>query len=598
MKRVVFCLGLFLASIHLFAQGEDASGATVFTPALSCSLTATTCTGANYNLGSSTSAQTPAVGTMANDVWFSFTAPSTVVKVRVCPSGFDAGVEVRSANGSTLITSFNNAGSGLKEVSCVTGLTYGAVYTVRVGRISGTGAGTFQMNIEHHAHSVANNFYPGPAPGVSCYLSANSIQRTLPCSGITYAQTRFFFDGVGVPDIGPFSTGGGQASLGAISSAWVSGASYNVTIEVQANDAECGLIWWGYSIPRTIAFCGVCDLPWTGSSIIPNNQTLSSICANFSVTPFLGNYQFRYRFQTNNGNTEFCSNWATGDLNTCSSTIFDCLRYNKTYMVSFGARFVPTDPICWYGPTTIVTPTMPYTNVSSATCCRWRNANAGNISGSVISGYDQYRFRLTPINPCNTSGPLMPIGPAITTGWGTTSAFNPSGITTPGTIYLVQQQGRILSNSCPNCSGVNSTIPGQQTDWGSLCIVGIRALSSPAAGSPIGCFCTPGLAAPFEELDLTYDLDYVTANKTSIITVSQTGHKLLSVDLKAANAMGNGKILMHNLSGQLVLEQVVQTDEEQIEINLNELNEMSTGVYVLTVQTESGVFTEKLFIHF
>jgi hypothetical protein len=598
MIRYFSIFGFFLlVSPLLFAQGEDVASATVFTPVQSCSLTATTCTGTNFNLGASTSAQAPAVGTMANDVWFSFTAPSTVVKIRVCPSGFDAGVEVRSADGSSLITSYNNAGSGLKEVSCVTGLTYGTVYSVRVGRISGTGAGTFQMNIEHHAVSVRNNYYPGP-PGATCYLSGHSLQRTLPCPGVTYAQTRFFFDGVGVPDIGPYTTTGGLAPLGIVSSSWIGGAQYNVTIEVQANDAECGLIFWGYSLPQTINFCGNCDLPWTGSSINPNNQTLSNICTNFSIAPFFGNYQYRYRFRTDNGNTEFCSNWATGDLVTCNSSVFDCLRYNKTYQLEFAARLSPTDPLCWYGPTTIITPTMPYTSVNSSECCKWRNANAGFVQGGVIPGYDQYRFRLTPIDPCNASAPLAPIGPAITTGWGSGSLLSLNGITTPGTIYLVQEQGRILSSNCPNCTGVNAVIPGQQTDWGSLCIIGIRSSTSPAAGTPIGCYCTPGFAAPFEELDVTFDVESVTVNKTAIATVKQTGEKVITVDLDASKTMGQGKIQLRNLSGQVVLDQIVQDGEQQYEFNLNEIPHMSTGIYILSVITEGGSFTEKLFIQF
>jgi hypothetical protein len=325
-----------------------------------------------------------------------------VVKVRVCPTGFDAAVEVRSADGSSVVTAFNNSASGVKEVSCVTGLTYGATYKVRIGRVSGTGAGTFQMNIEHYTASVANNYYPG-SQGGSCYLSTSSLQRTLPCVGVTYSQTRYYFDGVGVPDIGPCVSAGGQITLNSCSAGFIGGAQYEVYIEVQANDAECGLIWWGTSIPRTILMCDNCNLPWTASNISPNNTTLSNICAQFSVTPFFGNYQFRWRFQTDNNNTEFCSNWGTGDMNTCSSNIFDCLRYNKIYTVNFAARLNPSDPLCWYGPTTIITPTMPYPSVVSAECCKWRNANAGFISSTPIPGYDQYRFRLIPINPCENT---------------------------------------------------------------------------------------------------------------------------------------------------------------------------------------------------
>jgi hypothetical protein len=595
--KIVFSVGCVLLGVFAWAQGENVGTATVFSPTLSCSLTTTTCSGPSYSLGASASPQTPSFGTMDNDVWFSFTAPSSVVKVRVCPTGFDAAVEVRSADGSTVISAFNNSASGIKEVSCVTGLTYNTVYTVRVGRVSGTGAGTFQMNIEHHASSVANNFYPGPAAGVSCYLAGNSIQRTLPCPGVTYAQTRFFFDGQGVPNIGPCTVTGGQAALGSCSSSWVSGGEYIVTVEVQANDSECGLIWWGYSVPRTIDFCGVCDLGWTSSSITPNNTTLSNICTNFSVAPFLGNYQFRWRFQTDNGNTEFCSTWNTGDLVTCSSSIFDCLRYNKSYQVSFGARFQPTDPICWYGPTTIVTPPMPYTNVTSTECCKWRNANSGFISGTNVPGYDQYRFRFTPIDPCNNNPPLQPIGPAITTGWSAGSVIAANSLVTPGTIYLVQEQGRILNNNCANCNGVNFNVFGQQTDWGSICIIGMRNSSSPAVGTPIGCFCTPGMIAPFEE-DLSYELEYVTAQRTAVVSVANSESKLISVDLAASKLMGEGTMFLHNLNGQCVYQQKIIPTDEQIEFTIEPNGQWQTGIYVLTIRTTSGVVNEKLFLNF
>jgi hypothetical protein len=193
---------------------------------------------------------------------------------------------------------------------------------------------------------------------------------------------------------------------------------------------------------------------------------------------------------------------------------------------------------------------------------------------------------------------LAPIGPSITTGWGAGSLLNPNGITTPGTIYLVQEQGRILSNNCPSCSGVSTLIPGQQTDWGSICIIGIRTTTSPAVGTPIGCYCSPGLSLPFEELDLTYDVDYATANKTAIATVHQTGDKMITIDLDASQTMGAGMIEMRNLAGQLILTRTVRVGEEQVEILFNELSNMETGIYVLTVKTDSGLFTEKLFIQF
>jgi hypothetical protein len=70
------------------------------------------------------------------------------------------------------------------------------------------------------------------------------------------------------------------------------------------------------------------------------------------------------------------------------------------------------------------------------------------------------------------------------------------------------------------------------------------------------------------------------------------------VDLDASKTMGQGKIQLRNLSGQVVLDQVVQDGEQQYEFNLNEIPHMSTGIYILSVITEGGSFTEKLFIQF
>jgi len=240
---------------------------------------------------------------------------------------------------------------------------------------------------------------------------------------------------------------------------------------------------------------------------------------------------------------------------------------------------------------------MPYPSVIASECCKWRNANSGFITNISNPGYDQFRFRLVPINPCVNNPALTPIGPAITTGWSNLNLLNANGITTPGTIYLIQQQARILSNTCQNCSGVNANILGQQTDWGNLCIIGMRNSSSPAVGTPIGCYCTPALQV--EDLELT-DIEYesigFSSERMSIVTSKIGQQQILIADLDKANAVGNGYISIHTLTGKVLFEQVVFNHESQIEIDLDQIPELSTGIYLLHVQTNVATFTEKIYI--
>ncbi|MFM7311175.1 MAG: hypothetical protein ACKOZY_11245, partial [Flavobacteriales bacterium] len=183
--RHLLWLFICCAFSPIWAQNDDPAGAiTLSATAMSSytSLAATGCGTTVYNLGSTTSSATPAAtsGTMANDVWFQFTAVAGVAKLKVCsPTTFDAALEVwnNSVTGSPLGAA-NVGASGAKEYLCVSGLTVGTSYKVRVGRVSGSGAGTFTIMYEHLGVEVRSGYYPDPPGAPTCYDFTSNIQRT------------------------------------------------------------------------------------------------------------------------------------------------------------------------------------------------------------------------------------------------------------------------------------------------------------------------------------------------------------------------------------------------------------------------------------
>jgi hypothetical protein len=537
---------------------------------------------------------------MANDVWFSFVAPAQVVKIRICNPTFDAAYEVWNSAGTTMIASLNsnaNTGATGKEVSCVTGLTYGTVYKVRVGRVSGTGAGTFQFNIEHTAVEVRIGFYPTP-PSLPCYTPGNSITRTNTCTTAGLGQTRWRFVPVsGGPEI--ICIGAGNQSLSGCPGICMNG-DYIVYCEVQANDAECGNIWWGYSEGHQITMCnGACS-----NIISPANN---SVICNFLNTQFSTNslgvgFSYQWRFTTDNGATQFCSEWSTqGQFSAYNTLIQDCFRFGKIYQVQTRARYCASEPEPEWCPNsiTVITCAPPLVVFQPGQNCRYRNLNGGIIQGIPIIGFDQYRFRFTKVDLCSAT-PLTPIAPAFTTNWLSSPIFNPNGqagITAGGT-YMIQIQARINPNNCPSCaSGTTTSIPGQQVDWGQPIFITFRTSTSPPVGTALPCYCTPSMPTADEPLPEIEELRFTegASQTVGVLTASAQSQRMVAVDLSKAQMSGDGILNIYNINGQKVYEQAVYNLDENYYFSLNMSDSIETGIYIISVTSINGMVTDKIF---
>jgi len=592
---LLFILLLLTSFLRAQVSGDEANSPTSFLPVTQLtSLAVTGCGVTTYNLGA-----TPASGFMANDVWFKFIAPATVVKIKVCnPTTFDAAIEVYNSNGTTATTlvpggTINIAGSGAKEYGCITGLTYNSEYRIRVGRALGSGAGTFNISLEHNAVQISPVSTPFPQGG-ACYTPASQVRRVNTSPAVTAPTTTWLFVNSQGLTIGPCA-GVGNYNLSNCPGFCLGTGVWTGFCQVQSNDAECGNINWGYSLGLPMSFCDV-GCP---SIISPAcNSTVTSITsANFSCASLGVGFTYQWRFVTDNGNTEFCSGWGSGTFNPSGSSIATCFRFNKLYSVYVRARYCTTEAISgWCEPACVIlSAPLPYLSMASGTCCRWRNPNGGLIQANGVIGINQYRFRFVPIDPCNALYPLTPTGPAITTGWGTPS-INPNGLVSPGSIYMVQIQGRLNASNCPTCSGPTLSLPGQQIDWGFLCIIGFRSASSPPVGTPIGCYCSPNLVTAPVEIDDEIEVDFSNDKTVGIMTITSTGRKMIAVNISESGLTGDGVLKVYNTSGQLVYEQNIADAAYSPFIQVDIEQQLQSGIYIVTAQTSSGSMSQKVFL--
>jgi hypothetical protein len=616
MKAIYLSLGFALCTLFASAQNEDAAGSLLLAPTsmiyyTNSSFPTSQCGNTTYNLGASTSPQTPAggAGSMNNDVWFHFVAAAEVAKIKVCnPSNFNVNLELWNATATGSPISFSNTnGVGMKEVICANGLVVGNTYKVRVGRSDGAGTGTFNIIYEHLAVSIRTNYYPGPSPA-TCYNFTAFFKRTLIDFSIGLGQTRWKFVDAQGNIYGPYLSDGNQSNFSIFNGICENVGSVVAYVEVQADDPDCGNIWWGYSIGRTLNICGIaCPTINVGTSTCG-----SSYCNIFSTLfecSFVGQgLQYQYRFVTDNGQTEFITPWSTSSsFNTSALPYSNYFRYGKVYQVYVRAKRCVNNPN-WCGPCSFTTCGMPYANITNTNeqsglpnYCRWRDKQGPFMFVNGISGMDQYRYRLMPVDPC-ASNPFLPTGGAITTGWGNSNSFNafaPSAYNFPlGQVYILQAQCRVLPATFTNTSGQTITIPGQQSDWGWPCFVGFRNSSSPAPGSPIDCcsFPTPASGMLPEEFlgENRWTEFYEWENEVepfvtegTIMLASQQGREL-TIQTSESLLHGNALCELYNIHGQLIHSSSIAAIHENEVVTIATREELPGGIYLLTISTPQG----------
>ena len=488
MKALNLVIVFLFCVMSAMAQNEDAPGSILLNPVSMISyanLSTSQCGTNTYNLGASTSSQTPAVtsGGMNNDVWFHFVAVAEVAKIKVCNvSAFDIALELwNSAASGSPIASANQNSSGQKEVICATSLTVGTTYKVRVGRAGSLGSpitDTFSIIYEHLAVEIRGSYTPDPPGAATCYDFSTNFQRSL--ISFSVGSTRWKFVDSNGNVYGPY-TGTFLFNFGQASDICETLSSLNAFVEVQANDADCGNIWWGYSVSRPLNICTqVCPTISASSGTVPCGGTICEIFNNSVSSSYVGpGFQYQFRFVTDNGLTEFITPWSTSPIFLTSTNPYvNYFRYGKVYQVYVRVKRCNNNPT-WCGPCIFSSCGFPYANITPinstsglSNYCLWRNKTGPEMATDAIPGMDQYRFRLMPVNAC-ASNPFNPTGGAITTGWSSNYFFYPAAHPIPlNQVYILQAQCRVLPATFTNSNGQTVTIPGQQSDWGGPVLLG------------------------------------------------------------------------------------------------------------------------------
>jgi hypothetical protein len=617
----VFYLFLVIAcvSLNAIAQNEDAAGSILLNPVSMvgyANLTTSQCGTTTYNLGASTSPQMPAAisGIMGNDVWFHFVAVAEVAKIKVCnPSGFDVALELWNAGATgTAISAANQNGVGMKEVICASSLVVGNTYKVRVGRGNSNGAGTFNVIYEHLAVEIRSGFFPDPPGTATCYDFATNFQRT-PIS-YSVGSTRWkFVDGSGNV-YGPY-TGTYLFNFGQAPEICETVSSLTAYVEVQANDVDCGTIWWGYSQARTMNICSlICPNISAAGGTVTCGGTICDIFNNSVAASYVGaGFQYQFRFITDNGQTEFITSWSTSPIfSTSTNPYVNYFRYGKTYQVYVRAKRCNSNP-SWCGPCVLNSCSLPYANITPVNAtsglsnyCLWRNKTGPQMETTAIAGMDQYRFRLMPVDPC-AANPFIPTGGAITTGWGSNYFFYPAAYSMAlNQVYILQAQCRVNPATYTNPSGQTTTIPGQQSDWGWPCFVGFRSSASPAAGSTINCCSFPTPASnmlPEEYLGEHrwtefYEIEDeipVSISAGKITIMSYQGNDL-ELNTSESMLIGNATCEIYSVSGMLIHSEQLAAIHESDYATITIREELPSGVYLITVTTTAGRVTEKFLV--
>ncbi len=142
------------------------------------------------------------------DVWYKFTAPSTAVRIRVVPTGFNAVLELQTSSGTELAVE-NATGSGVNEILNYGALTTGAIYYLAVRNYDATAGGAFTVCISPLARSGCDitsgsydlcQSFKMRATGASNYIT--KFTRTAPTAGPTVNHTSATQFPMSTPSIG------------------------------------------------------------------------------------------------------------------------------------------------------------------------------------------------------------------------------------------------------------------------------------------------------------------------------------------------------------------------------------------------------------
>mgnify|MGYP000495018095 FL=1 len=162
MKYLITAILALTYSVHILAQADGCSAATVISVTANCSSpTAGTTTGATQTIAG-------CVGTADDDVWYQFVATSTSHQIVVQPGvGMDPVIQLFSGDCATLVSLVckDNTFDGEAEVINYCGLSIGQTYRIRVyDYFAGSGTGNFTICVTNPPPAPSNDACGGAIP--------------------------------------------------------------------------------------------------------------------------------------------------------------------------------------------------------------------------------------------------------------------------------------------------------------------------------------------------------------------------------------------------------------------------------------------------
>ncbi len=579
VKKLLALLVLLLGLSSAFAQATLATAVNI--SAENYFLTPPTLT--NYCLTAATGQTATACATNLTDVhWFRFTIPTSEttcsVKITVIPTGFDPVIDLFDNTG-TYRQCANSAGANTNEIlksdPTIIPITTGVTYYFRVSSTTDVTTACFNLGLEFYAAGQlrpVNSPNPTTDNGLPGYAVNQSVLRNIfTASEEAFVQaTQWRFVDTDTPTApGCTFTVNSNFQQCAISS--LPCVCYNNSYLVYAQ-LKIDNHWTGECIVRTINMESAPSTSISGANCAVYSLS-SSLFAN-SSSYLGGNQQLQWEFSLN-GNIVATVNSPLGQNYIVLSTV-PCLRYNRIYSVR--ARI----NICglwgpWTTPYCMISSPFPVLQLQAAQCGA-TIPRTSILRCNSINPVNQYIWQVAEINPGNVA---VPIGPA-------TVLCSPSEFVS-GTSAL--QNGRtyrvaikpVLTSTTTSCNNQFSTCSVyQQGEFGPFCQVTVSGTAMAEYNNGENDFFAPKLNH--------------NQHKALVINNNDGNGRLLSLNLTELALSGNGVLKVFNLSGQLVYEINVIDVAENSYYQLFLPESLSPNIYVLSLETNQGVFNEKFLL--
>ncbi|MCC6600371.1 MAG: T9SS type A sorting domain-containing protein [Crocinitomicaceae bacterium] len=573
MTRIVsFFLLLTLTTGSVFSQGGPGSATTIPLTSYTGTLPVPT----NYCLVTATQAATSTCITPdpTKVYWFKVTVlpgmATSALKIIVVPTGFDAVVDIYSNNGTVFMQCIDAASTGgtetLKTNYSTTPITPGD-YHIRVSSKTGA-ANCFTLSAEYYPTAYIQYFpNPNPDAGMVGYSVTDNIKRNNTAVSFSpFVQgTRYHVYDAANPNtelcFGDLPGTTSQKVLNTFSAGcFCYGNSYIITTELKFDG-----IWTGPGPAKTINMEAYPNVTISNPpcQVLPMSGAIS--------TNYLGSAQtLEFEFTTP-GQSPIVQS-VTGSSQVILQNV-GCLQYNRIYSVRVRVKWCNVwGP--WSAPYCLQTAPIPYLSITGS--CPMTVGQYGTMSCNFIAGVNLYVWQFAEVNP---SQPLIPIAPAILRNTATSVISLSSVPLTPGKSYRVAIKPRITT------CGFN-----QEWDYGQFCMITVV----PGTGMII-----LNEEDMFDHPEEKSDMEYSFNDSGALGVFSYSGdysHRMLTVNTTGTNATGEGLIKIFNTSGQQVFTSGIYTDEENPITQTLLPSNLSGGIYIVSISTAGGSFTDKFFL--